>query len=443
MHFLWLGHFDRSLEPEIRRAVDRSGFAGRFHFAGHDPDTDVYYAGSDLYLLTSREDPFPAVVLESLQVGVPVIGFEGAGGFTHLLRRGCGRLAPAFDTAAAAREVLDLLGNPDRVVSLGERGRELVRDEYCFRHYLFDLLDMGQMRMDRVSVIVPNYNYARYLGDRIRSIVHQTLPFFELIVLDDASSDDSIDVLDALQVELDVEIRVVRNSENSGSPFHQWGRGVAMARGDFVWIAEADDVAEPGFLAEVTAAFADPDVVMSYCQSKQIGSAGEILAGHYLDYTAEVSRERWIQAYTARGIEEIRTCLAIKNTIPNVSAVVFRREALLRAIESRLGNMLEYRIAGDWIAYLELLKSGSIAYTPRALNRHRRHQSSVTIASDNLPHLLEVLRVQKMVREQYELDPIVRGKARDYAQKLYEYFELRSDAAPDVAMLDEAASLLE
>jgi O-antigen biosynthesis protein len=442
VHFLWLGHFDPSLEPDIRRAVDRSGFADRFHFAGRDPDTDLYYAGSDLYLLTSREDPFPSVVLESLQVGVPVIGFEGVGGFAHLLRRGCGWLVPAFDTAAAAREVLDLLGNPDRAVSLGERGRELVGDEYCFRHYLFDLLDMGRMRMDRVSVIVPNYNYARYLGDRIRSIAKQTLPFFELIVLDDASSDDSLDVLDALQVELDVEIRVVRNSENSGSAFLQWRRGVGMARGDFVWIAEADDIAEPGFLAKVTASFADPDVVMSYCQSKQIGSAGEILAEHYLDYTGDVSWERWTHAYTARGIEEIRTALAIKNTIPNVSAVVFRREALLRAIESCLGNVLEYRIAGDWIIYLEVLKSGSIAYTPGALNRHRRHRSSVTIGSDNLPHLLEILRVQKMVRDQYELDPIVRQKARDYAQQLYEYFSLRSDAAPDVAMVDEAAPLL-
>jgi len=132
--------------------------------------------------------------------------------------------------------------------------------------------------LPRVTAIVPNYNYAHHLEARIRSILHQTHPILELIILDDASTDDSISVIHRILRELPQSTRAVINQQNSGSVSRQWLQGVEMSSGDFLWIAEADDLSEPGFLASVMPPFDDPDVVMSYCESRQIAPDGRILA---------------------------------------------------------------------------------------------------------------------------------------------------------------------
>lgn len=424
VHFLWVGHFDTTLEDGIRQSICDAGLESRFHFPGIDPDTDVYYAGSDVYALTSREDPFPSVVMEALQVRVPVIGFAGAGGFVDLLERGTGIVVPALDTAAFGEAILGLLADAERAGAMGKRGSELVGQEYSFRRYLFDLLDLLGCPLPKISVIVPNYNYARHLGGRIGSIVRQTVPFYELIVLDDASHDDSIAVTEKLAVNHGIHLQLVRNGSNSGCVSRQWSKGTELAHGDFVWIAEADDLCEPDFLENLAGAMSDKDVVMAYCQSKQIDGAGNILANTYLEYTNDLSRERWLRPYREKGIDEIRNTLAVKNTIPNVSAVLFRREALLKAIHRDLEMMASFRIAGDWVAYLAVLEQGDIAFVPESLNLHRRHASSVTIGSDKNPHLLEVLRVQRLVNQRYHPGQEVEVKAATYAGSLRAVFEV-------------------
>lgn len=77
----------------------------------------------------------------------------------------------------------------------------------------------------RVSVIVPNFNYARFLRRRIDSILSQTYQDFELILLDDASSDDSRAVIDLYRGNPHVT-HVCINDVNSGGVFHQWRRGL-------------------------------------------------------------------------------------------------------------------------------------------------------------------------------------------------------------------------
>ena len=424
VHFLWVGHFDAALEESIHAAIRDAGLEGRFHFPGIDPDTDVYYAGSDVYALTSREDPFPSVVMEALQVEVPVIGFAGAGGFVDLLERGTGVVVPAFDVEAFGNEIVRLLDDKLQAHAMGKRGRAIVDEEFDFRQYLFDLLDLLGCPLPKVSVIVPNYNYANHLRERIGSVVRQTFPFYELIVLDDASSDDSVEVLEQLAVEYGVPLRLVRNGANSGSVFRQWAKGVELARGEFIRIAEADDLSEPECLERLVAAMPDKAVVMAYCQSKQIDGEGNILANTYLEYTNDVSRDHWLSAYRRSGIDEIRECLAIKNTIPNVSAALFRRDALVNAFHREFDTICSFRIAGDWVTYIAVLAQGDIAFVPESLNLHRRHSSSVTVGSDHRPHLLEVLRVQGLAADLYQPGVESNQMAQGYIRHLTHYFGL-------------------
>ncbi len=420
--FLWVGHFDSRMEQHINNTLNSSKLSDRFIFPGLDFESDLYYAGSDVFALTSREDPFPSVVLEALDANLPVIAFDDVGGFKDLLSRGGGRLIPPFETDAFAKGLIGLLSEPDKAHALGVSGSKIVEREFSFRRYVFDLLNLVHAPLRRVSVIVPNFNYARYLVDRIKTIVSQEYPIYELIILDDASGDRSVDIINEIAADLPIDCRVVLNEINSGNPFVQWLKGVELARGDYIWIAEADDLSEPGFLDEVLQAFEDPSVVMSYCQSKQMGSDGRIICNDYLDYVSDVSTKKWLEYYVEDGLDEIRNCLAVKNTIPNVSAVVFKKSILLSILKERIDEIKVFQIAGDWKSYIYILEYGKIAYSPKSFNLHRRHKNSRTLGHFDLMQLEEILDIQQAIQKTYNPDKKILKKAHDYSQRLYREF---------------------
>ena len=195
-----------------------------------------------------------------------------------------------------------------------------------------------------------------------------------------------------------------------------------LAKGDLVWIAEADDLAHPSFLTKTVAAFEDPAVVMSYCQSRQIDAQGMVTANDYLDYVSDLDAARWTRPYKATGREEIASALFMKNTIPNASGVVFRRSVLQDVLTRHGEEIISYRNAGDWVAYLRLLERGSIAFTPKALNDHRRHAGSVTIGNANQRHYDEIVAVQADTIARHDLGEEARKRADEYAAQVASYF---------------------
>ena len=98
------------------------------------------------------------------------------------------------------------------------------------------------MNSPLVSVILPNYNHAKYLDERIQSILNQTYCNFELIILDDCSSDNGASkaVIEKYRENSHVS-HIVYNEKNSGLTFKQWHKGIGLAQGNLIWIAESDD----------------------------------------------------------------------------------------------------------------------------------------------------------------------------------------------------------
>lgn len=429
-YLVWVGKVD----PEVRRDIDRTiaeqGVSHRFLFPGYEEDTDPYFAGADIFALTSREDPFPSVAMEAMDAALPIVAFEGAGGISELAGNGCGVLAPAFDPAAYAKAIVELLENSEKAHMLGNLGQSMIENHFSFRRYAFDLVALAVSDFYRVSVVVPNYNYASHLRERIDSILDQRYPIYELIVLDDASTDNSAQVLEGLFPLIPIDHVFVRNNTNTGSPFVQWFNGIKIAKGDLVWIAEADDLTDPRFLDEVVAPFSDDDVVLSYSQSKQMGEDGDILSPDYLDYVSDISREKWARHYVNAGRDEIREVLAIKNTIPNVSGVLFKRRILEQVLTEHLEEIRNYRVAGDWIVYVYTLSLGKVAFSPRPLNLHRRHHGSRTLSTFDISQLEEIMSIQKKIRESYKPENEVVRRSRLYSETLYELFGLKTASAP-------------
>jgi O-antigen biosynthesis protein len=422
--FVWVGNRwgVRSADEfeEAHGRITAAGMQSRFIFPGLIENPDVFFAGADVYLMSSREDPFPLVVLDALVAEVPVIGFEDAGGFGELLRRDCGILVPYLDTPAMAAATLRLLGDNAEARRLATNGKTIMDREFAFVDYARDLVQLAQG--PRVSVIVPNYNYERYLPARLQSILSQRYRPHEILFLDDCSSDRSVARAESILAASGIPYRIIRNATNQGV-YRQWMRGLREATGDLVWIAEADDECAPTFLETLVPALANPGVVLAYCQSKQIDGEGHEIAPDYLQWTEDVDPAKWRSAYLRRGTDEIRDSLIVKNTIPNVSAVVMRKPDL-SGVQTELESL---RHAGDWLVYVHLLERGDLAFVPEALNAHRRHSGSVTIGQGGVNLMREILLVQRDILSRHPVTPEVERKREASLQTTYEYLGLHTN----------------
>lgn len=222
-----------------------------------------------------------------------------------------------------------------------------------------------------ISVVVPNYNHARFLRARLDTIFAQSFRDFEVILLDDASTDSSCEIIDAYSQRPGVRVQL--NERNSGSTFRQWNRGAAMARGKFLWFAESDDEADPDMLGELVEYISgNPRMVLAYCRSSIIDDAGRAV-GDCADWNARLDAERWQRAYTNSGADEVAIYLSRHNTIVNASSALIQREAYLKCG----GAPEKFRLCGDWDTYARLLPLGEVGYWPVALNRFRTHGKSV------------------------------------------------------------------
>ena len=416
--FVWLGVLNQDYAKRLPERVAAEGLSDRILFPGFVDDVTDALIAADVFVLSSREDPFPTVVPEAMDAGLPVVAIAGTGGCADLIAEGFGTLAAA-PTAPALAAAIDELRDADTRDRLGAAGRALIEERFSFRSYTMDIVSDWGRAAPRVSVIVPNYNYARYLPDRLRSILEQDWQIYELIVLDDASTDGSGDWLAAELPALFPEARLIRNETNSGSVFAQWRKGVAAARGDLVWIAEADDGSDPEFLGRMVAAFADPEVVLAYTQSRAVDEDGTVVMADYRSYTDDISATKWQTSHVEPGKTTLAQNFAVKNVIPNVSAVVFRRDRLAVALEALAEELSNWKVAGDWRIYVDVLaRGGKVAFDAAPLNVHRRHRTSVTQALQRERHFKEISDMQKRVADLVMVDDAQQASAAAYLEQV-------------------------
>ncbi len=267
----------------------------------------------------------------------------------------------------------------------------------------------------RISVLLINFNYGHYLIERLESILTQTIGIYEIILVDDASDDDSLQVLQHWMQKKKVYVSVIRNEHNSGSVFQQWKKGIEAVSGDFVWIAEADDLSETDFLQTVLPPMlADPDIVLSYCESRQMDGNGLFYADNYDFYLKHASDKLWASDRVADGISEITDPLAILNSIPNVSAVLFNKAALVQTIQRYSEEIVHYKIAADYAFYVRLLLKGKLAYSRKNANIHRRHPNSIIAKCHRKELYQEIVSVQEWVLDHFTVQDSVIQKMQDY-----------------------------
>jgi glycosyltransferase involved in cell wall biosynthesis len=230
----------------------------------------------------------------------------------------------------------------------------------------------------RVTVLMPVYNGQAYLARTIDSLLRQTWRDFELLALDDGSTDDTWSMLERYAA-ADPRVRPMRNPANMGQPRTQ-NRGLELARGELIARNDADDVSATDRLASQVAFIdAHPEVVLLGCQVGLIDEEDRPL-GEAAPYPL-----------TDAGIRALMLA-AIAFCGP---AVMFRREVVM-AHEVRYDP--EMSLAEDFDFYSKLSRLGRLANLPQRLLDYREHQASLshrhTLRQDGLADLISRRNLQ-------------------------------------------------
>lgn len=209
------------------------------------------------------------------------------------------------------------------------------------------------MTLPTLSVIVPNYNHAQFLPRSLGAIISQSAPPLEVLVMDDASTDNSVEVVEALAKEHH-NIRLVRNEKNLGVMANV-NRGISLAQGQYVLSSGADDEVAPGFFEKSLSLLAQHPAAALSCS---IGDYREAQTG--------------VQWYWGAGMAESPAFLAPDQLAqlerggrlfiaPN--SVIYKKSAL-----NQVGNFVpELKFCADWFAnYLTAFRHG-ICFIPEPL----------------------------------------------------------------------------
>lgn len=278
-----------------------------------------------------------------------------------------------------------------------------------------------------VSVIVPNYNYAQFLRQRIDSILQQSFTDYELILLDDASTDDSRTILESYRDNPHVSC-IVCNDENSASPFAQWQKGLSLARGKYVWIAESDDYADTSFLSEVVPIMEQhPKAVICFTGSLRIDNQGNTLTidNDYWKRKPSLYKKGGYRVF--EGNDYILHNLYWRNYIYNASGVLLKKEALTNV---DLSQCIAMHCSGDYLFWANLATRGEVIEIYKKLNRFRYHPTSAsTVARKKGIATKEDFRIIKDLEATY---PQIGSYRRILRRGLFYKRIKRLDASPTV-----------
>ncbi len=220
---------------------------------------------------------------------------------------------------------------------------------------------MPENKSPKISVCIPTFNHGHFLKDAIDSVLAQTYTDFELVVVDNCSTDDTARVVRAY-VARDRRIRYVRNPVNVGAQ-NNLNRCIELASGEYVNILCADDMLEPTALQELVRAFEDhPRVSLAGCARVVVDK--DLRPMSALSFSGKFE--------LVPGGEAIRKCLRGGNRIGEPSAVLFRKNDAARGFDAR------YRQLIDLEMWFHLLRKGDFAFVPELLCRFRRHEESQT-----------------------------------------------------------------
>lgn len=270
--------------------------------------------------------------------------------------------------------------------------------------------------MPQVSVIIPNYNHSKYLVQRIESVLNQSYQNFEVILMDDCSTDSSRDVLQQYAKHPKVS-HTIYNDQNSGNTFKQWKKGIELAKGKYIWIAESDDWCEPALLQTlVDGITSDDECVISYCQSFFADENGKVNS----------NSSHWKSSEIIDGHLYIQKHLSVPVALFNASMALWKKSAFATIQD----DIDQFKLCGDWYFWIQLSKTGKVFISGEVLNYFRQHQITVskTAYKTGLNFVEELAVIDLLYKDSLITE---KGYYKAYKKKFIEFWAKRGKIDPE------------
>ena len=236
-----------------------------------------------------------------------------------------------------------------------------------------------------VSVVVASYNHAKFLARRMDSLLQQTYRPLEIIVIDDRSPDDSVDVLRPYASL--ASVRLIEREVNGG-----WvavsNQGAQLARGEFLLFANCDDACAPDMVERLVGSLqTHASAGIAFCRSLMVDESDTVIADDFS------MREKAFRDFCAADVLIPRATMArfllVACVIPNLSAALFRRAAFFQA-----GALPpDFRACSDWDLFFRVVRSHDVSYVASSLNQFRQHRGTIRSTTRDRVTIEEYLRL--------------------------------------------------
>ncbi|SDM83941.1 Glycosyltransferase involved in cell wall bisynthesis [Pedobacter steynii] len=221
-----------------------------------------------------------------------------------------------------------------------------------------------------VTVVFTSYNHQEYLKQALDSIVNQTYPNLEIIVVDDNSSDGSQQILRTYADNPRVSLHLLE--KNTGSYVKASNYGAKFAKGEYLLFAQCDDHADPQQITKLVSSLSsDNSVGVAFSKSTLIDKDGLVYDDDFRG--RELKFKKRCAVDTVITGDEMRRFLSYSCVIPNLSAAIIKKELYLK-----VGKLSEdYLVAADWAFWLALAEETNFYYLTTALNNFRQHETTI------------------------------------------------------------------
>jgi glycosyltransferase involved in cell wall biosynthesis len=274
-----------------------------------------------------------------------------------------------------------------------------------------------------VSVVFTSYNHVKYLEQALDSIVNQTYKKFELIIVDDCSTDGSQEILKRYSSEFS-KIKLHLLEKNTGSYVTASNYGAKYALGDFILFAQCDDFSAPTQIEKLVKTFIEnPGVGVVYSRSNLVDKSGHVYLNDY------VSREKKFKKKCVNDAiilgHEMRNYLSFSCVIPNLSAALIQKKLYIES-----GGLSEkYLMAADWAFWLEMSEKTNFYYLSEPLNNFRQHETTIRSQVKIAKQILEIYMVFYSHLSKYTLTSSERWGIKSGAGAAWFYYLITSPKA--------------
>ncbi|WP_111495988.1 glycosyltransferase family 2 protein [Marinobacter bohaiensis] len=275
--------------------------------------------------------------------------------------------------------------------------------------------------MPPVSIIIPAFNSQDYIAETLRSILDQSYQDFELLIVDDGSTDRTAEVIGTFE---DPRIRYIHQT-NSGRPSIPRNRAIREARGDVIFIFDSDDLMLPDKLQHTVEAFeAAPTAGMAFTGFACIDEAGQVINPDFL--APYETLHQLPKTEVADGVWRIEARTALeglaRSNYVGTSGVAIRREVF-----DKVGLFDEdVRNADDFIMWQAVASQFDLLFLPAIYHQYRVRSGSISLRSieDRAPSIIKAITKMKRFHQHDARSlAVLDGKiARYYHDMGYSYF---------------------